>query len=371
VKTRHYLLSLAALRGLAIGFMNPPAPTPETGMHTVFILGAGFSRAVYPGMPLLKDLSQRTWDSYSGKDLVPADIANLLKSDIEEGLSYLIQPKPWLRESEVLRHRAIFLELTMVIAAVFEMQMEPATYSDQPSWVSDFIRFWHENQCTVLTLNYDTLVEAAAHETTVTAASQPGSRKGISSWAIYPPYLTNATMRTASLLSVGARPKSFHLLKLHGSINWYYSGRNDTSGETIYFVPQCGTVGSWTQHERDMQTESRAAVADKYPFLIPPVFDKAALLSHETIRSIWFESGEAIKRASRVVFIGYSLPPTDRTMHHFLREALGESAHIEIIDCNPSALIHYRQRLGIAGDRITQPFSGPDCIAKFAETLKT
>jgi hypothetical protein len=55
-------------------------------------------------------------EAYALKDGVAPDVAELLQKDIEEALSYLLLSKPWVREAEQLRHRALFLELSQVVA---------------------------------------------------------------------------------------------------------------------------------------------------------------------------------------------------------------------------------------------------------------
>jgi hypothetical protein len=347
----------------------PEPPKPEPG--TVFVLGAGFSCAVSDSMPLLRELSPLVFAAYKDRDKIPTDIKKLLSVDLEEALSYLVQPKPWLRESEALRHRALFLELTYVIAEVLRQSMDDAVsrMTTGPSdWLKKLILYWHRHRCTVLTLNYDTLIETVAH---VVEYGRDGSKpKYFSPWAIYPPFFTNAAMRSGALL-LTKRPETFLLLKLHGSTNWFFSGRETAQGEPIYFIPPPGPPGAWNAKPTETDALCLAAVADKYPFIMPPVYDKAPLLTHETIRSIWFKGGEALKETKRVVFMGYRLPPTDRTMQHFLRSSLVDTgAAIEIVNQDSATITHYRELLSIDPSRISQSLSGPNCIPEFVASLK-
>jgi hypothetical protein len=77
-------------------------------MRDIFLLGAGFSRAVFNGMPLMKELSEGL-----RKTIHPIN-RRLLRSedDLEMWLTYLAQSHPWLTEAQNLRNRAQFLELT-------------------------------------------------------------------------------------------------------------------------------------------------------------------------------------------------------------------------------------------------------------------
>jgi hypothetical protein len=345
-----------------------PEPTHELA-GPVFVLGAGFSRAISTAMPLLKDLSAAVWERYVDRDNVPDDIAALAEKDIEEALSYLTQSKPWLRESEQLRHRALFLELTQVVSAVIgsvEADVISAMATGSPSWINDLIRYWHQRRCAVLTLNYDTLIERIGGEFRMPGDSE--LMAPCAPWIIYPPILTNAAARSGSVMTSYPNP-SFQLLKLHGSVNWFYSGRDTTYGETIYYIPPLGPEGFWHGGKIKDEQRKRASVSDKYPFIVPPVFDKSVLLTHETVRSIWFKGSEALRAASRVIFIGYSLPKSDRTMLHFLRTSMNPMARLDIVAPPGELLVHYRANLAFPAAQITQPFGGVDCVRNLVASL--
>jgi hypothetical protein len=66
--------------------------------------------------------------------------------------------------------------------------------------------------------------------------------------------------------------------------------RRLTHGEPIYFVPPLPLTSVSPEQQRE-HTFGLKAVADKYPFLVPTMCDKSALLTHETIRALWFDAG--------------------------------------------------------------------------------
>ena len=82
----------------------------------------------------------------------------------------------------------------------------------------------------VLTLNYDTLVERAAHEVKVDDSG------GNLAESIHGPYFSNMLTRSGDAAWGEFKTDSFTYLKLHGSINYYYSGRSDFYGESIYMT---------------------------------------------------------------------------------------------------------------------------------------
>ena len=69
-------------------------------MNDVFILGAGFSKAIYPGMPTLADLTQEVKNRLSGSEhSLPRPLMGL-GDNIELWITYLSQRQPRLTERE-------------------------------------------------------------------------------------------------------------------------------------------------------------------------------------------------------------------------------------------------------------------------------
>ena len=175
-------------------------------MGDVFLLGAGFSKAVSDDMPLLQELSSQIRSRLSD---LPESLSTL-GDNIEIWLSYLSQPHPWLRESENLRNRALALEITEEIKKVLDEKEQLAVLDECPSWLLTLTQHWHKNQAGVISLNYDTLVERAA----------VNSIGKIKVEHIYPVRLELSTKRGGEKAAVSGpmRPvDSFTLFKLHGS----------------------------------------------------------------------------------------------------------------------------------------------------------
>ena len=97
---------------------------------------------------------------------------------------------------------------------------------------------------------------------------------------------------------------TFLYLKLHGSINWYYSGRDDFYGETIFYadVPPFGSDYS------DQEKVLSALSGDKQTLIIPPANEKTIYFNNETVKGLWHDASVALSKATRVFVIGYSLP---------------------------------------------------------------
>jgi hypothetical protein len=87
---------------------------PLWANEDVFVLGAGFSRAISAEMPLMKELSHKV-AARLGKTF--KKVASSFNNEVELTMTFLAQGHPWLAEAERLRNRALFLEAS---AAVWE-----------------------------------------------------------------------------------------------------------------------------------------------------------------------------------------------------------------------------------------------------------
>ena len=333
-------------------------------MNEVFILGAGFSKAISRWMPLTRDLSKEVTKSYAGS--LPPEIQSMVEEDFEKALTFLAQQKPWLSEAQNLRHRALYLDLTQVIRGLFRLKnRDPSIFGTNsvPEWLQFLICYWHENRCSVISLNYDTLIERFASMLCCWKKTLK-----IPTGTLYPVPLTPAAQRSAGV--IGSDPiETFRLFKLHGSINWFYSGASDFFGEDIYYVPCFGGVDSAFDvfpDGKDREKMHQSYLSDKVPLIIPPALDKSAFFQHESLRSLWFQAGEAIKRADKIICMGYSLPGSDLTMAQFLKSC-APVKHIpfEVINFEPNRADHFTSVLGEKSYGFIQELDGAMCIPRF------
>lgn len=312
-------------------------------------------------MPLLSDLAQGVLQQYPDRPPLAKEVVTMMEENFAHALSYLEHPKPWLPEPENLRHRGLFLEISSIIAELLDDAVRLTTRHGEPpipAWLPHLIHYWHERQCVVISLNHDVLIETVA--STALSASEP-------LWAhhLYLPLLSDARLRAGDWKPFSPR-ETLILLKLHGSTNWFYSGRSAVFGEPIYFLnpprPSGEDDAAFRHHAR--------AVADKYPFLVPPIYDQSTLLTHETIRAQWMEAAHALQHASRLICLGYSLPPSDIIMHHFLRTSLSPRVVVEVVDENEGIVRNYRESLAQTQAEVRGTYSGPRAIEQLAGSLQ-
>jgi hypothetical protein len=333
----------------------------------VFLLGAGFSRAISPEMPLTKDLGKEISQYTKIYEKVPTTVRQLLQTDFERALTFLAHDKPWLPESENLRQRACYLELVRVLRRILhEKCRSPLTFSTNspPRWLEALVNYWHRNRSVVITLNYDTLIERVAGE------QSNGRAVAIPTGLLYPIPLVPARLRTSAGVpeEVTEGLESFRLLKLHGSINWLYSGRSQFYGEELFYVPCLGGVDGMfdTWLGEDREAGHWANVYDKTSLIIPPVLDKNFFFQHESLQSMWSQASRAIRQATKLICMGYSLPSSDLTMAEFLRTSAPEKpVSFEIVNREASTP-HFESVLKADQFIIRQnTVADEDCIPRF------
>lgn len=167
-------------------------------MRRVYLLGAGFSKAVSNEMPSMTQLSTgvRAIISAAGGPDVPG--ANTpIANDFEQWLSYLVEAPPWLTEAEQSRNKASFWEVSRAVHEVLSVaEIRALTGSDCPPWLQQLVTYWQHESAKVISFNYDMLVELVW---LVYATSGRSARD------LYPAPVTPISTRSAAVLG-GRRP---------------------------------------------------------------------------------------------------------------------------------------------------------------------
>ena len=114
-----------------------------------------------------------------------------------------------------------------------------------------------------------------------------------------------------------SQPEALQVLKLHGSVNW--AQKPDGS------VLVC----------RDYERVRSLQLA---PLLVPPTWHKIAA---DALLRVWDAAVRAIAKATRIVLIGFSIPPADQHFKYLLSVGLKDNSSlrsIRIIDPRGRAL---------------------------------
>ena len=342
-------------------------------MADVFILGAGFSKALNERMPTMDELGKDVKTRLEKVAEQPKSAINIPQvmtdfgTNIEYWISYLSQPQPWLRQEIYQSNLSLAGAVRNAIRDAIDQRTTDAMGDSPPAWADDLVSQWHNNQVPVITLNYDTLIESICGRGIFSVASSQSSWVGLSQ--IYPRYLANIKSRTGVGWSSDTNWPSFLYRKLHGSINWFYSGMSSFYGETIYY----SDVLRWSGQIKGQRLRRPPEARDKDYLIIPPVNDKLTYFNNESIRQLWQEAGEALWGATRVIIIGYSLPPSDLGMRFFLQSRQPDGrVPIYIVDKEEVVVERYRQllpRQDVIGDYAGSDTAVEDFVSRYPNDL--
>lgn len=297
-------------------------------LHGVFVLGAGFSKAISDEMPLTAEL----------REAIARTTHLRVPQDLEGWLSFLAEPQPYLRLEANLENRAQFLRVARKLAAVIRDQQRRVHRAPPPEWLVRLVTLWYSYGSKVLSLNYDTLVESVARE---------------------------LGFRPDSLGPRGSVP----LLKLHGSVDesWDPEIRADVFG------PE-GEGPGWNIPNRP-QTTIRWHDYERFdPFIVPPVTTKSSFYDIPVLRDRWLRSASVIGDASTVTLLGYSMPIADYSTARLLTDPRSEAASGDdrqrgyvIADINNTLVSERLISLGVEGT----PWSigGPTPIQQYVDDV--
>ena len=135
---------------------------------------------------------------------------------------------------------------------------------------------------------------------------------------------------------------SVHVLKLHGSLNWYSKYDSPAPSPEELFDPERNLA--ITRRKVISPTMGYTGESEQtytLPVVVPPVTHKSAVL-HNALKAVWGEAEDALKRCDELVIFGYSCPPLDFESSNQLRRAQrGRDAHISVIDPNSAVVARY------------------------------
>lgn len=238
---------------------------------TALVLGAGFSRAVAGSMPLTGDLREPLRAAV-GQDPGP---------DVEAYLSYLSQAQPFLRQDENLANRALFLRAARAVNRVIEQASAAARSSPPPDWLCALALHARRTSSTVITFNYDDLLERVSVQMNL--------------------------------------PAGFPVLKLHGSIDEVW---DPTTREVRSTRHPAGFPAAWRESASDRDPDL-AEPGRWEPFIVPPVSVKSAFYDVAQLRDRWLRAADRLRSATSVVLLGYSLPAADHATSFLIGRAIG------------------------------------------------
>lgn len=323
-------------------------------MREVYVLGAGFSRAISPAMPLTDDLGRKLAE----RD--PETFAQLGSRSFEQWLSHRAEMQPYLSSAENLARRSVFVQTTAQIGDALDTSIAQVLQDEMVQWLGELISLWHLNGAQVLTFNYDPLVECA-FDTLEFNDWRTDTQFTWGSLLNYNPKgMAGASFGELDGTS-GPHP-SFRLWKLHGSTNWFWTP-GDVSGASAMRINLPGRFGGPVVTG---DGDHHWMAPGRERLLVPPSSLKSAYYDNPVTREIWSRAFEALCNADVITLIGYSMPQTDLTTVGMLAEAAaaGRVSEIRVVNRSPQEVAN-RLRTIVPANIIVEEFAGEDTVASY------
>lgn len=294
-------------------------------------------------MPVLNDLVEPLTTFL--RDHPGATVASFPHTlNVELLLSSLAVDQPFLNEAQNLHNRALFVDVRAWLAQhVYEAQTR-ALARLLPEWLRLLVTAWHERQATVVTLNYDTLIEAAVMSMQLMGGADQPIR-------VLPPHTyafpIEGPPATWADVSGSKDVETFTLCKLHGSISWWGRERGSAEPREVRlargaFAPE--GCASWDD-------VYKVGSAFGEPLLVPPTLTKSDHFDSYMLRSNWRRAFEGLRQASRIFVLGYSFPLGDTQMVALLGTTMRDTL-VTVVDINRADVV--RRTLEAYGTRSTR-----------------
>lgn len=333
--------------------ITSPSPRP------VYVLGAGFSKSISAAMPVTNELGEAVKERLAPEldfDLRP-------EQTFEDWLTLQVTPLPFLEGFENAARSAAAARVVAEIAHVLDESVAEASANASPLWLRQLVAIWHVERAVVLTFNYDTLVERAVNETRPTTTSSMGDVDYVRGDHVVFPAPPAPPAEFISDSGAGHTDKSFEVLKLHGSLGWFWAA-GDPTGSTLIRIRDNYVFGS----SEPLYSETDFGGAknlDRY--LIPPISSKDGYYGSYLANTLWRKARSLVASASTLTLVGYSLPPEDRVASQLIAQ-VPSGTPVSVVDrqCGsvtpPSLVLGNLARLGVRASTAT---SGPECVPEF------
>jgi hypothetical protein len=190
----------------------------------------------------------------------------------------------------------------------------------------------------------------------------------------YVQYYKNDNMLTGTRSGGLSAPVIY---KLHGSINYF--AQQEDNGNSLMVSDDVGNgtfdIGNSKRWKKGLPAilavDSIWSIRNRYgrsvvPMTIPPTYAK--LTGHTWLRQIWKDAMDALGRANKIIFIGYSFPESDGFMRAMLHGAMTlritkQLPKVYVIDPNESTHLKFNELFGDMIQKLT--------CQSFSESIKT
>lgn len=250
--------------------------------ENIYLLGAGFTKAVCPKAPLNNNLL-RAIISNGGEKL--SEYQERYKSDDIERLLTQIDLDS-LADEQIKKDRAL---INAEISAFFSGFRFSVLDDNIPPWLETFSKEVLKQNDSIISLNYDCILEGVLDKLEVWTPND-----GYSTRIIYIP--TD---------SISSNPKNITIYKIHGSENFVESsviGENPNQ-TAIGFI-----INGSIYPRSGANSHLGGGAKDPRPYIIAPSFVK---IPHLDIAAMMLDLLDIVRKAKRLAIIGCGMRPED------------------------------------------------------------
>lgn len=308
----------------------------ESDGPTVYVLGAGFTKAFAPDAPLLIDdySLQTVTKEFSNlpcatrileverRQANENPIPKQEKCDFERLFTRLESKMPYDSELDTAELNVIKIKLIKSFSDNLKAATEKSPFKDD---LLKFAKHCVQNNANCISLNYDNLFD-------IELRRAAPIEKGKKFWNYDGGYgfFCPSSYETVNQNQVEMDSTSMYLIKLHGSLNWKIrkgQSRPLSANAVVHH-------NTWDPSPRNDQTlEQIERHLEDLPFIIPPILNKYELQSEPIIKLLWSLAYKKLQEAKVIVFLGYSIPTTDFVASTLFAEAINtRNAKIIVVD---------------------------------------
>lgn len=178
----------------------------------------------------------------------------------------------------------------------------------------NFLNFINKNNVSIITTNWDTLIEGYFERSNMN----------------YDLCLNNEYFKYDDITDIKENIKNIKLIKLHGSINWFNCL---TCGKTsIIKKENCGEYLLQNNKKEKCiccETENKF----NFPLLCPEIITPTMVKNYgnQLYKNLWSAAAEELRKANKIIFIGYSMPAADFEIKYLLQNSIEVTTQIEVI----------------------------------------
>jgi len=306
--------------------------------NTVFVLGAGFTKAFVPNAPLLVDDygGRKLLREFEALPIASKILQNELRLssrdliDLERIMTRLYSRLPYDAESEVSNEFGLLLaRLTKAFQERLRAARSQVFHAEDLKTLASVCG---RRSISCITFNYDDVLDEALYK--VRRSVSPASVSlSPHPWNLDRGYVffcgPSGTILGADP-HIDVFPSTLFLLKLHGSVNWRVALGSRPPYQTENLVHH----ETWTRSPvyPYPSLEDVEVQLEPSPVTVPPVLAKEGLLTEPFVRVVWARAKELLSEAQMVVFVGYSLPLADIASRYLFSESISADARVEVVN---------------------------------------